>query len=221
MFIHKNVLLAILCTVVLILTGVSAYAGMQPNETSTTIYGCVEIKKAALRIVEAGTACSKGESPISWNIAGPKGDKGDIGPTGPQGPQGMSLVDFSGGNFYTPNVPLDTSSNTMFSITIPKGGVYRLDLLSNTTYAGTTLYRSSISATISGASIPPFYRLITADIKYDPKIPSHYNSNFTFIDTRSYSSDLQCDVSLDSDIFQQNAPATSATVVYQYALTKL
>ena len=59
-----------------------------------TISGCYLQRSGGLRVVEPGTACSRGELAITWNQkgqqgdpgpAGPKGDKGDAGPAGAPG----------------------------------------------------------------------------------------------------------------------------------------
>src|SRR5947209_11369411 len=52
------------------------------------IYGCYakpgNPSQGALRVVDQGTQCKPGESPINWNQVGPTGP---AGPTGPEGPK--------------------------------------------------------------------------------------------------------------------------------------
>jgi hypothetical protein len=52
------------------------------------IFGCYSAKDGALRVVEEGTACGKGEISIFWNQMGPAGPTGATGPQGPTGPTG-------------------------------------------------------------------------------------------------------------------------------------
>ena len=55
------------------------------------LQGCVNKKTLVLRV---SSKCTKDETKIRWNVAGPqglqgeKGDKGDVGPIGPQGEKG-------------------------------------------------------------------------------------------------------------------------------------
>lgn len=84
------------------------------------INACVHRVNHNARIVSGPAECGEAETPVSWQIAGPRGPKGDpgpagpqgvpgpIGPPGPQGPQGvqgpagpagtggLSVVDASG-----------------------------------------------------------------------------------------------------------------------------
>jgi len=53
------------------------------------IEACVK-KNGVIKLLLT-TSCKKNETPLSWNIEGPKGDtgpQGDSGPVGPQGPMG-------------------------------------------------------------------------------------------------------------------------------------
>lgn len=50
------------------------------HATGTTIYACVS-KNGDVRIPVDGT-CRNSETPINWNVQGPKGDKGDQGAPG-------------------------------------------------------------------------------------------------------------------------------------------
>jgi Collagen triple helix repeat (20 copies) len=52
------------------------------------INGCYVEKTGALRLVQPGSACGKGEVAISWSQRGPQGEQGAAGPPGPAGPQG-------------------------------------------------------------------------------------------------------------------------------------
>jgi hypothetical protein len=53
-----------------------------------TINGCYAQKTGALRVVESGQACGRGELAIQWNQKGPKGDTGAAGAPGAPGPKG-------------------------------------------------------------------------------------------------------------------------------------
>jgi hypothetical protein len=67
-----------------------------------TIYGCVG-RSGSLRIVAAGTPCTKGETPLAWNQTGPPGPEGPKGEPGQRGPSLMVLDvnDTPIGLFYT------------------------------------------------------------------------------------------------------------------------
>jgi hypothetical protein len=58
---------------------------------TSELQGCVNKKSLVLRV---SGKCTKDETKIRWNVAGPqglqgeKGDKGDVGPIGPQGEKG-------------------------------------------------------------------------------------------------------------------------------------
>ncbi|MBA3809461.1 MAG: hypothetical protein H0X28_13880 [Solirubrobacterales bacterium] len=51
--------------------------------------GCVRAN-GSLTILKAGKSCSKGQTPITWNQAGPQGTKGPTGAAGANGPTGGS-----------------------------------------------------------------------------------------------------------------------------------
>ena len=57
-----------------------------------TINACYSDRNGALRIVVDSSACSKSETYISWNQAGPSGPQGPAGPTGPTGATGPAGV---------------------------------------------------------------------------------------------------------------------------------
>ena len=58
--------------------------------SAQVISGCIT-RNGTLKIVAAPTDCSSRETPISWNVQGPKGDMGDPGMDGEPGPAGPSL----------------------------------------------------------------------------------------------------------------------------------
>ena len=92
--------LLVTCVLVLLAGGVAAglVAGLLLRDAvaapSGVIYACKGERSGALRIVDAGTPCLRGESRMQWNVAGPPGpagqpgSQGPIGPAGPVGPQG-------------------------------------------------------------------------------------------------------------------------------------
>lgn len=57
------------------------------------IHACVNDSSGTLKIVGADQGCSKGWSPLDWNIMGPQGDPG---PAGPQGQAGAGVKTISG-----------------------------------------------------------------------------------------------------------------------------
>src|SRR6186997_517738 len=63
----------------------------QPNgrrPSNAVINACVKKGSGVVRVVRAGAACRRGESPLSWNAQGPAGPRGAAGATGPAGPVG-------------------------------------------------------------------------------------------------------------------------------------
>lgn len=69
--------------------------GTIPN--NGVINGCYVKSGGVLHVIDASvTKCSKSETALSWNVAGPAGSQGPTGPggpqgtTGPQGPQGAT-----------------------------------------------------------------------------------------------------------------------------------
>jgi hypothetical protein len=69
------------------LAGGYAYASAS-SPVTTTIYACRLTATGALRQVDAPGGCQIGETPVQWNVTGPKGDTGATGGLGPVGPQG-------------------------------------------------------------------------------------------------------------------------------------
>ena len=56
---------------------------------ASQIHGCVD-KKGDLSVIGADESCSTQETPLDWNIVGPKGDTGGRGETGPAGSPGAT-----------------------------------------------------------------------------------------------------------------------------------
>jgi hypothetical protein len=66
--------------------GGGAYAITSIPGANGVIHGCYQKKTGILRVVAAGSRCSRSEQAIAWNQQGPKGAKGSTGPaTGPAG----------------------------------------------------------------------------------------------------------------------------------------
>jgi hypothetical protein len=92
-------------------------------QTNNTIFACIA-KDGTTRIVSAGAACLKSETPTSWNVTGPTGPQGPIGPIGPvgatgaqgpqgaPGPQGMTGATGAAG----PQGPAGTTGQNFFSL---------------------------------------------------------------------------------------------------------
>jgi hypothetical protein len=60
----------------------AASADSSPAQDNT-IYGCLESSSGRVRLIgDAQGACRPHETPISWNVLGPKGDTGPAGPAG-------------------------------------------------------------------------------------------------------------------------------------------
>ena len=67
-------------------------ASAQTPPSNGVIHACVQQGSLQVRIVSATEPCRGTESPVVWNIQGPKGDKGETGLTGPPGPSGGSFT---------------------------------------------------------------------------------------------------------------------------------
>ncbi len=73
-------------------TAAAATIANGPVDSSGAIHGCwtnAELGGSHVFVLQdAGTACPKATTAISWNQTGPQGPAGATGATGPQGPQG-------------------------------------------------------------------------------------------------------------------------------------
>jgi Lamin Tail Domain len=83
----KTILLAVLAAAMSVAAGagLAASAGEEP---STMIHACKHPSGGWLRQVTEAAQCRRRETPVSWNIAGPKGDPGEPGAQGPKGDKG-------------------------------------------------------------------------------------------------------------------------------------
>ncbi len=75
----------------LVAAGVATYSWAAASD-GQTINACVG-SDGKLGIATATGECKKGETPLSWNTAGPAGAQGERGPQGLQGPVGPSASD--------------------------------------------------------------------------------------------------------------------------------
>jgi len=75
-------------TLATILTATARIASAAIVGPDGTINACYLQKNGALRVVNAGQPCDKGEIPLQWNQKGPKGDTGSAGPQGVAGATG-------------------------------------------------------------------------------------------------------------------------------------
>jgi hypothetical protein len=82
----KTILLAVLAATVSVVAGV-AWAATS-GEATNVIYGCKHPSGGWLRQVSGPAQCRRRETPVNWNIEGPKGDPGEPGAAGPAGPKG-------------------------------------------------------------------------------------------------------------------------------------
>lgn len=65
-----------------------AVAWAQVPDSSGTIHGCYDGRTGALRVVDSGASCAKGEYSLDWNQQGPAGPTGPAGATGATGATG-------------------------------------------------------------------------------------------------------------------------------------
>ena len=82
----KTILLAVLAAATSVAAGVALAASS--GAASDTIFACTHPSGGWLRQVSESTQCRRRETPVSWNIAGPKGDSGEPGAQGPKGDKG-------------------------------------------------------------------------------------------------------------------------------------
>jgi hypothetical protein len=82
----KTILLAVLAAVVSVAAGVALAASSA--EPSETIFACKHPSGGWLRQVAGPAQCRRRETPVSWNVQGPKGDPGEPGAQGPKGDKG-------------------------------------------------------------------------------------------------------------------------------------
>jgi hypothetical protein len=82
----KTILLAVLAGVVSVAAGVAFAASS--GEPSETIFACKHPSGGWLRQVAGPAQCRRRETPVSWNVQGPKGDPGEPGAQGPKGDKG-------------------------------------------------------------------------------------------------------------------------------------
>jgi len=83
----KTILLAAAGAVVFVVAG-AGLAASSGNGTPTVIYACKHPSGGWLRQVAGPAQCRRRETPVNWNIEGPKGDPGEPGAPGEQGPKG-------------------------------------------------------------------------------------------------------------------------------------
>ncbi len=85
---------AIAAVVAVALLATTTY-GSIPSEDGT-IYACYDKRTGVLRVIDRDRdeGCRRGETPLKWNVEGPRGARGprgpqgDAGPAGPTGPKG-------------------------------------------------------------------------------------------------------------------------------------
>ena len=82
----KTILLAVLAAAVSVAAGVALAA--TSDGASETIFACKHPSGGWLRQVSESTQCRRRETPVSWNVEGPKGDPGEPGAPGPKGDKG-------------------------------------------------------------------------------------------------------------------------------------
>ena len=71
--------------------GVVLVGLLTPRAVSAqVINGCIKAN-GTLKVISVPGNCGNNETPISWNVQGPKGDMGDPGMDGEPGPAGPSL----------------------------------------------------------------------------------------------------------------------------------
>ena len=83
----RTIFLAGAAAVVFVVAG-AALAASVGGDTPTVIHACKHPSGGWLRQVSDAAQCRRRETPVDWNIEGPKGDPGDAGAPGAQGPKG-------------------------------------------------------------------------------------------------------------------------------------
>ena len=71
-----------------------AFAFLFVSESAAQVINACTNPNGNLRVVADLTACVGNETPLSWNVQGPKGEPGNLGADGqpgPEGPPGSSL----------------------------------------------------------------------------------------------------------------------------------
>ena len=79
--------LALAVVPVALLAG-AASLGLAAGPEDMTISACKHARTGLVRIVRAGAVCRRSETPVSWNVRGPRGAAGPAGVAGPQGAPG-------------------------------------------------------------------------------------------------------------------------------------
>jgi hypothetical protein len=82
----KTILLAALSAVVFVVAG--SAVGASAGDPPTVIHACKHPSGGWLRQVAGPAQCRRRETPVNWNIEGPKGDPGQDGAPGAPGAQG-------------------------------------------------------------------------------------------------------------------------------------
>jgi hypothetical protein len=90
----KTILLVVLAATVSVVAGVALAASS--GGTPETIFACKHPSGGWLRQVSGSAQCRRRETPVSWNVAGPKGDPGEPGAQGPKGDKGDPGTAISG-----------------------------------------------------------------------------------------------------------------------------
>jgi hypothetical protein len=70
-----------------------AYATQVATADATSVINACFKQNGTIRLVAAVSECDHNDTPISWNVQGPKGDVGPAGPQGPTGPTGPAGAD--------------------------------------------------------------------------------------------------------------------------------
>jgi large repetitive protein len=78
----------VLCSAPLAVVAGAASLAVAGGRDDTTIHACKNARTGLVRIVKAGAGCRRSETPVSWNVRGPRGEAGAPGPAGIAGPVG-------------------------------------------------------------------------------------------------------------------------------------
>jgi Lamin Tail Domain len=90
----KRILLAVLAAAMSVAAGVALAASS--GGVSETIFACKHPSGGWLRQISESAQCRRRETPVSWNVEGPKGDPGEPGAQGPKGDKGDPGTAISG-----------------------------------------------------------------------------------------------------------------------------
>src|SRR5215212_9550883 len=88
---------AVIAAALAVVVSVSAHGG-----ETTRVHACVVPSSGTIKIITPTETCKANETPLDWNIQGPKGDQGLQGAQGIPGPKGDQGIQGPPGTFTSP-----------------------------------------------------------------------------------------------------------------------